>query len=76
MRLADVPRAIFEPRELLQERQRDFSHRSVTLLRDNQLGFASLLRAGIFVFLVNLRPDEQPNQIRVLFDRARFTQIA
>ena len=75
-RFADVPRAIFETGELFQERQRDLADRAVSLFRDDQLRFAGLLRAGVLIFLVNFRPDEQSNQIRILFDRARFAQIA
>ena len=71
-----LARAIFEAGELFQERQRNFAHRAVALFGDDQFGFARLFRARFFVFLVNLRPDEQSDQIRILFDGAGFAQIA
>src|SRR5687767_12914733 len=72
-RLRNVSGAVFETGELLQERQRHFTDGAVALLGDNQLRLAGFFRAGVFVFLIDLRPNKQANEVRILFNGARFT---
>src|SRR6266550_2251547 len=76
IRLAHIARPSFEACELLQERERNLANRTIALFRDNKFGFACFFRACLFVLLVDFRPDKQPDQVRVLFDRAGFAQIA
>ncbi len=59
-RFPHVARAIFETGELLQKGQGNFANRSVALFGNDQFRFALLLRARLLVFLINLRPHEQP----------------
>src|SRR5438094_6939108 len=73
----------FSPRSLLQVQERfeacefskkgefDDSRRAVALLRNEQLGKAGVLvRRFIDLFTVN-----EHHEIRILFDRTRFTQV-
>ena len=57
-RLAHIARASFKAGEFLQERQRNFAHRTIALFRDNQFGFAGFLRARFLILLINFRPNK------------------
>src|ERR1700730_1365129 len=74
--LAHVSRAIFETREFFEEGERNFADWTISLLCDDQFGFTGFFGARFFVFFVNLRTHEQPDEISVLFDRSGLTQIA
>ena len=74
--LRSAPRSIFKPGEFFQEGEGDVADGPVALLGDDELGFAGFFGAGFFVFFVDFRPNEQSNQVGVLFDRAGFAQVA
>src|SRR6478736_5392224 len=76
VRFAHIARASFEAREFFQERERNLAYRTVALLRDDQFGLASFFHTRLFVFLIEFWPDEQGDQISVLFNRTRFAEIA
>src|SRR5207253_2067613 len=71
-----IARPGFEASEFLEERERNFADRSVALLRDDQFGLAGFFHARLFIFLIKFRPDEQGDQIGILFNRTRFPQVA
>src|SRR5205085_6280354 len=73
---AHITRPSFEASELLEERELNFAHRSVPLLRDDQFGLASFFHTRLFVFLVEFWPDKQGDYLRVLLTRTRLAQIA
>ena len=56
-RFGHVPCSIFKTSELFQESESDFTNGSVTLLGDNQFGFASHPGPGVVIFFVDLRPN-------------------
>src|ERR1700730_5844350 len=75
-RLAHIACASFEPGEFFEERERNLAYGSIALLGNDQFGLAGFFHTGFFVFLIELGPDEQSNQIGILLDRTRFAQIA
>src|SRR5439155_1407803 len=58
LRLAYIARTGFEMGVLLQECERNFAHRTVALLGDDQFGFAGLFHPRFFIFLVKLWPNK------------------
>ena len=68
-----VPRLcmIFEARVLTNEAKLYRPNRAVTLLADDHLGDTLVRR----VFVVDLVSVDEGNDIRILLDRSRFTQV-
>src|SRR5277367_3317519 len=70
-------RQVFKPRALRQVRQVHRSRRTVALLRDNDLRLVRRIRIGLPVLIavvIALAMNER-HHVRILLDRARFTQI-
>src|SRR5437762_975807 len=68
VRLAHVAGSSLEAGEFFEEGERNLADRTVALLGDDQFGLASFFHTRLFVFLVEFWPDEQGDQISVLFD--------
>ena len=69
-------RPILEASDLLEKGQGNASDRAVSLLRDDEFGLAlNVLLILVVVHVVFLAP-EKSDEIGILFDGARFAQIA
>src|SRR4051812_13921303 len=67
-------REVFEPRELVEERQLDAADRPVAVLADNHFGHALLFGLGLFL-VVDLGAIDEHDQVGVLFERSRLPKI-
>src|SRR3954468_4441154 len=67
-------REVFEPRELVEERQLDAADRPVAVFADDHFGHALLFGLGLFL-VVDLGAIDEHDQVGVLFERARFSEI-
>src|SRR5882672_2747477 len=62
---------VVEPSVVAAELELDHAGRAVAVLGDDELG-----NAGPFVGFVVLRPEQKHDNVTILFDAARFSQIA
>src|SRR5207237_1914229 len=75
-RLPHIAGAILEAGEFFQEGEGNFADGTISLFGDDQFGLPRFFGAGLFVFLINFWPNEQSDQIGILFDRTGLAQIA